>query len=61
MLQWLKDLFREPTAEELLEGLRSFEIINGRAFFPGKTCPFSRHVREKGVATREFVGTRHDN
>lgn len=61
MLQWLKDVFGGPTEQELLEGLASFEAIHGRAFFPGKDCPFSRYVRKHGVETREFVSTRHDN
>jgi hypothetical protein len=61
MLDWLKNLFREPTPEELLEGLRSFEYIHGYPLFPGKTCPFSKYVRKNGMETRQFTDTRHDN
>jgi len=61
MLNWLKNLFREPTPQELLDGLMAFEEVHGYSFFPGKTCPFSKYVREHGVETRQFAGTRHDN
>ena len=61
MFEWIKSLFSGPTPEEWLEGLQAYEMMNGRPFFRGKSCPFSQHVREKGVASRKFASTRHDN
>jgi hypothetical protein len=61
MLQWLKEIFRGPTHEELLISLSAFEALTGRTFFQSKSCPFSKYVRENGVLSRQFSETRHDN
>lgn len=60
MLEKLKRLF-EPSAAEIAEGLKGYEEVHGRPYFSPQLCPFSQHVREHGVVTRIFRGTRYDN
>jgi hypothetical protein len=60
MLERLKRLF-EPSADEIVEGLKSYEAVHGRPYFSPQLCPFSKYVRENGVVTRLFRDTRYDN
>jgi len=60
MLEWLRRQI-SPKPEELFEILPMWEAAHGRPFFKPAECPFSAHVRAKGVVSRIFGDTRHDN
>ncbi len=62
MLKWLRYVLSpELTMEDLVVGQAYYEATHGVPLFPQGLCPFSKHLKSEGVATRQFVSTRHDN
>lgn len=62
MIAWIKSVLRENiSVEDIAIGMQVWESHYGRPYFQPQECPFSEAVKLKGVVTRQFSSTRHDN